>query len=263
MSGRHCKTPYEGRHRLQRVPRQRPPMRRAAALRVSRFALLGGLVAGILTSCDRTVPVPTFDTPSASQPAQPTAQPSATPDIEVVSGNVNARDALRTLKNIPVKGRAPKTGYSRDKFKHWDDADHDGCDTREEILERDAIEMTWDAKHCAAQVTIHDPYSDTDIKDRKKIDIDHIVALSDAWQKGAQQLTAVQRESFANDPLNLLAVSASQNRQKGDGDAATWLPMNRSFWCAYVSRQVAVKAKYDLWMTDAEKTRISQILQAC
>ena len=113
-----------------------------------------------------------------------------------------------------------------------------------------------------------DPYSnkliDFDIsKSSSTIDIDHVVALSNAWQTGAFQLTLEQRTNFANDPLNLLAVDFKLNRQKGDGDAATWLPPYKSYRCTYVARQVAVKAKYKLWVTTPEKTAISNLLTAC
>ena len=93
--------------------------------------------------------------------------------------------------------------------------------------------------------------------------IDHIVALSDAWQKGAQQISGEQREQLANDPLNLMAVDGPANQAKGDGDAATWLPPNKAFRCQYVARQIAVKAKYHLWVAAAEKDTMIRILQNC
>ena len=93
--------------------------------------------------------------------------------------------------------------------------------------------------------------------------IDHVVALSDAWQKGAQSMDRDRRIAFANDPLNLLAVDASMNRQKGDGDAATWLPPNKAFRCAYVARQIAVKRRYGAWVTQAEHDAIARVLSRC
>jgi hypothetical protein len=96
-----------------------------------------------------------------------------------------------------------------------------------------------------------------------EVQIDHVVALSDAWQKGAQKLSLATRTALANDPLNLLAVKGRLNSQKGDGDAATWLPPLKSYRCAYVARQVAVKAKYSLWVTVAEKAAIKGILDKC
>jgi hypothetical protein len=96
-----------------------------------------------------------------------------------------------------------------------------------------------------------------------EVQIDHSVALSDAWQKGAQKLSADARKALANDPLNLMAVKGRLNSQKGAGDAATWLPPLKSYRCAYVARQIAVKAKYSLWVTLAEKNAMASILSKC
>ena len=93
--------------------------------------------------------------------------------------------------------------------------------------------------------------------------IDHIVALSDAWQTGAQQWTLPKREAFANDPANLLAVDGSLNQEKGAGDAATWLPPNTGYRCVYVLRQVRVKAAYGLWVTRAERDAMERELGRC
>jgi hypothetical protein len=96
-----------------------------------------------------------------------------------------------------------------------------------------------------------------------EVQIDHVVALSNAWQTGAFKLSAVQRTALANDPMNLFAVKGRLNSQKGDGDAATWLPPLKSFRCAYVAQQIAVKAKYSLWVTTPEKEAMVRILSAC
>jgi len=179
--------------------------------------------------------------------------------------------ALTALNKLPVKGRAPKTGYSREEFPHWKDPDKNGCDSRNDILKRDLTKVVFkaDTNNCKVIAgKLLDPYSnkliDFDIsKSSSTIDIDHVVALSNAWQTGAFQLTLEQRTNFANDPLNLLAVDFKLNRQKGDGDAATWLPPYKSYRCTYDARQVAVKAKYKLWVTTPEKTAISNLLTAC
>ena len=112
-----------------------------------------------------------------------------------------------------------------------------------------------------------DPYTGATIRfvlgGASEIDIDHVVALSDAWQKGAARWSAGKRLAFANDPLALLAVDAGTNRSKGDGDAATWLPPNTSFRCQYVARQVAVKLKYRVWVTAAEREAMVRVLSRC
>jgi hypothetical protein len=155
------------------------------------------------------------------------------------------------------------TGYSREKFPHWIDADRDGCDTRSEIVERDAVAGTAvrNKRGCVVGAAVNDPYSGTRITEdpgpKTSVDIDHVVALGDAWKSGAAYWTDAKRRDFANDPMNLLAVSASQNRQKSDSNAASWLPANKAFRCEYVSRQVSVKKKYHLSVTPAERDAIA------
>ncbi|MBT2247464.1 HNH endonuclease [Arthrobacter sp. BHU FT2] len=192
---------------------------------------------------------------------------------DVPASSQGADRALRQLDDLPVKGRAPKTGYSRQEFgPAWSDTDHNGCDTRNDILARDLANETFKpgTNNCVvASGTLADRYTGTTIHfvrgegTSSQVQIDHIVPLSDAWQKGAQQLTADQRKELANDPLNLMAADGPTNSAKGDKDAATWLPPNKPFRCEYVSRQVEVKAKYRLWVTKAEHDAIAGILAAC
>jgi hypothetical protein len=117
--------------------------------------------------------------------------------------------------------------------------------------------------------TLHDPYLGKTIafvrgtNTSSAVQIDHVVPLSDAWQKGAQQWTTPRRTALANDLLNLLAVDGLSNQRKSDGDAATWLPPNKAYRCSYAARQIAVKAKYGLWVTGAERDALSRILAGC
>lgn len=175
-------------------------------------------------------------------------------------------EAIDALDTLEVKGRAPKTGYERSQFGNgW--ASVSGCDMRSIILARD-LESTVIDNECRVQSgVLNDPYTNTTIqfsRDRSsEVQIDHVVALSDAWQKGAQQLTRERRIELANDPLELIAVDGPANQEKGDGDAATWLPSNRQYRCAYVARQIAVKQKYQLWVTEPEKEAMTRVLAAC
>lgn len=176
---------------------------------------------------------------------------------------------ISTLNSLEVKGRAPKTGYSRAQFPHWSDLDRNGCDARNDILKRDLTEVLFKAGTRDCKVlsgVLLDPFSNkvlTFTSVKSAVDIDHVVALSNAWQTGAAYFDRNIRSQIANDPLNLLAVDAKLNRQKGDGDAATWLPPNKEFRCEYVARQVAVKVKYQLWVTEPEKAAIVKILSSC
>lgn len=181
--------------------------------------------------------------------------------------------SLKLLEGIDVKGRAPKTGYARDQFSNgWKDFDGDGCDERNGTLKRDLVDIHIKPKTQGCVVltgTFHDPYSGTTIEfirgqqTSSAVQIDHVVALSNLWQTGAQQWDVEKRKAVANDPLNLLASDGPTNASKGDGDAATWLPPNKAFRCDYVARQTQVKAKYDAWMTKAEHATIEKILTKC
>jgi hypothetical protein len=180
---------------------------------------------------------------------------------------------LSVIQAQVTKGRAAKTGYTRDQFgPAWADVDRNGCDTRNDILKRDLTNEVFKEKTNACTVlsgTLVDPFSGETINfvrgvaTSSEVQIDHTVALSNAWQTGAFKLTADQRKAFANDPLNLLAVKGRLNSQKGDGDAATWLPPLKSYRCDYVSRQIAVKMKYKLWFTAPEKEAMIRILKTC
>lgn len=185
-----------------------------------------------------------------------------------VSQSAPQGSAADALNELAVKGRAPKTGYARAQFGDgW--ASVRGCDTRNIILRRDMTDAAQNDKCQVVSGTLDDPYTGKIIEFTRgagtsdDVQIDHVVALSDAWQTGAQQLTSDRREQLANDPLELLAVDGPANQQKSDGDAATWLPSNKPFRCQYVARQVAVKKKYALWVTSAEKAAIMRVLASC
>jgi hypothetical protein len=183
--------------------------------------------------------------------------------------SVKKERAIEIIETLAVKGRAAKTGYDRSSFSHWRDPDRNGCDARNDILRRDLNNLVIKSDSNGCKVlggVLADPYSGKNIDfvfGASLVDIDHVVALSNAWQTGAFQFTSEIRLQFANDPLNLLAVSASLNRQKGDGDAATWLPPTKSYRCQYVARQIAVKKKYGLWLTKPEKVAMTTLLAKC
>ncbi len=192
---------------------------------------------------------------------------------DAVVGSAAPTSALAALAALEVKGRAPRTGYDRDLFGNgWVDTDRNGCDTRNDVLARDLTGETFKpgTRDCVVLTgTLADPYSGRTIAFQRgqgtseAVQIDHVVALSDAWQKGAQQWDAGRRTAFANDPLNLLAVDGPLNMQKGDGDAATWLPPASAYRCSYVARQVAVKVQYGVWVTQAEKNAMATVLSDC
>jgi hypothetical protein len=277
-----------------------------ASRRIGGIVAAAGLVA-LLVGTATATPTSTTTTGATSSPATPEPAPStsqeaateaALADLETAEkavaadalvgsttglldaaatetavGTAGPTTALAALAAVEVKGRAPRTGYARDNFgSGWVDTDHNGCDTRNDVLARDLADETFKpgTRNCVVLTgNLADPYSGRAIAFQRgqgtsdDVQIDHVVALSDAWQKGAQGMDAGRRTAFANDPLNLLAVDGPLNMKKGDGDAATWLPPNRAFRCLYVARQVAVKVSYGLWMTQAEKNAIATVLSSC
>lgn len=192
-----------------------------------------------------------------------------TPDATVDTSEPESRSlAMAVLETLEVKGRAAKTGYTRTQFGNgW--LNTGGCDTRNRILARDMSDAKISDDCKVLSGTLHDPYTGTSILFNRGattsalVQIDHVVALSNAWQTGAQGLSLEKRAELANDPLELLAVDGEANQKKGDGDAATWLPANKAFRCQYVARQIAVKQKYGLWVTPPEKQAMQGVLSKC
>jgi hypothetical protein len=180
--------------------------------------------------------------------------------------------AVTELGKLAVREWASHSGYSRDQFMtsgNWNKWG-DGCNTREKILGRDLDEIIYADNGCTVTSGIlHDPYTGKIIhftrgtSTSSAVQIDHVVALSNAWQTGAQNLDKSTRNQLANDDLNLLATDGPANQQKSDHDASEWLPPNRDFHCEYVARQIAVKVKYLLWVTAAEHDALQSVLATC
>lgn len=201
-------------------------------------------------------------TPAVAEKTRATP-PSATP-------HPAADSAVAILASLAIKGKSPLTGYRRvhDFGPAWADVDGNGCDTRDDVLKRDLTKITL--RGCEVETgALTDPYTRKIINFSRgettgaAVQIDHVVSLADAWQTGAQALTYTRRMDLANDPINLFAVDGPTNETKGDGDTATWLPTNKSFRCTYVAHQVAVKAAYHLWVTQAEHDAMARVLASC
>lgn len=212
--------------------------------------------------------------PTASSTAKPSPRPSATrtprPEASASKSPPRSGTALALIGTLAVKGRAQKTGYDRDRFgQAWLDTNRNGCDTRNDILGRDMSSPRFKAgtRDCVVLAgVLADPFTGKRIRfvrGSNTVDVDHVVSLSNGWQTGSFRWPIRKRAAFANDPMNLLAVDMSANRSKGDGDTATWLPQNKRFRCAYVARQVSVKAKYGLWVTPPERDAMRRILRGC
>lgn len=189
-------------------------------------------------------------------------------------GNVTGTSpTLAKLCELEVKPLDESQPYNRDEFgERWADVDGNGCDTRNDVLGRDLdrVEFKRYSPGCVVHSGIlHDPYTGTKInfikgdKTSELVQIDHVVALGNAWRTGANAWSLAQRERFANDPNNLLAVEGQANQDKGRSPADEWLPPNPKFRCTYVTKQIEVKWDWGLWVTPAEKAAMLEVLGTC
>ena len=178
-----------------------------------------------------------------------------------------------SLRELPSSLSNPIPSYSRDSFgQRWADVDRNGCDTRNDILARDLARPIFKegTRGCVVVAgTLAEPYTGEIIEFQRGADtsalvhIDHVVALADAWSAGASRWDLSERERFANDPLNLLAVDGDANQDKSAARADQWLPPDEGFRCAYVARQVAVKSTWNLSVTDSERQAMANVLASC
>lgn len=276
-----------------RTPRRRPWLRSIAA--IAGATLVGVLIAVVPQSGapDDAAAPPAPTGPSAPSPtASPSPSPSSsssspaptatptTPELELPAPSPESEvdpaappTALDAVDTLTVAGRAPMTDYDRDLFAYREvDHDRNGCDVRNDVLRRDLTDVVVreGTQGCLVETgLLTDPYTGLAIAFFRgqatsgEVQIDHVVAMGNAWAMGAQQWDEETRHRFGNDPLNLLAVDGPANQSKGAGDAATWLPPQTTFRCEYVARQVSVKVVYDLRVTDAERQAMQRVLAAC
>lgn len=227
------------------------------------------VAAWLFSSCqsgtDFIEPTPINSPSKPSIASTPNSNP--VPDVSVAPELETSTRALEVAQSLTVRGRSAATSYNRDAFgSAWKDVDRNGCDTRNDILKRDFMTTIIKANTGDCKViggTWVDPYSNesyTFYEAPSGAQIDHVVSLKNAWQMGADQWDDQKRVEFANDPLNLRVTIASLNQQKSDSNAASWLPPYKPGRCQFVATQVAVKAKWNLFVTESEKEVFISIL---
>ncbi|MFD7161342.1 HNH endonuclease family protein [Kribbella sp. NPDC059898] len=218
-------------------------------------------------------------TPGTTSPSTPRHTPATvTPSTATTPGTMTAwavtvaqvNTATGQLATLPIAARGPRVKDARDLFgTAWKDVDHTGCDQRNEALARALRNTTFgDRKHCVVvSGVLDDPYSGQSIpfhRGRSLIDIDHVVPLGHAIRVGAASWSQADREAFSGDlTLELLPVSASLNRQKGDAPPDGWLPPNKTYRCAYAVRWIAIKKKWNLTVTGVERTTLTDLIAQC
>lgn len=242
----------------------------AAGSRLDRPSTQQAAASAPATTASQTPAAPTPTPTSLSDEAVEAAGLATAGGASVVVSTASSGSALDVLATLPVQAATSLSGYSRDAFgPAWADVDKNGCDTRNDILARDLTGITRPGSCTVTAGTLTSAYSGAVVtftrgeKTSPLVQIDHVVSLADAWTTGAQTLTADQRRSLANDPLNLQAVEGTLNEAKSNLDAAGWLPPLAGYRCTFVARQIAVKNAYGLWVTPAEKAAMTSVLASC
>ncbi len=217
------------------------PSRASLALLTVAAVLLGGAKCEVTTAPSAGV---------SGDPGLPAAAPSG--------------DYAQQLAALKVAAKGSMSGYSRDRFPHWISQGND-CDTRDVVLKRDGKNVKATATCKITSGTWLSPYDNKTYTDPQQLDVDHMVPLAEAWRTGASKWTDDKRTQFANDLTRpqLLAVSLSQNRSKGDQDPSQWMPANHAYWCTYAERWIAVKAYWQLTVTQSEKAALADMLGTC
>lgn len=215
------------------------------------------LTAAACTDADDTA----ADTGTSGSPSA--SADDANPPTETDTAGTGAGDALALLAELEVAAE-DRTGYDRDLFPHWSNQG-DNCNTREAVLQRDGQDVETDDQCRATAGTWESVYDGEAWTDAADLDIDHVVPLAEAWDSGADAWGDDEREAFANDLTGpqLLAVTNSVNRAKGDKDPAEWLPPLESYHCTYAASWVEVKHSYDLSVDQAEHDALADILAGC
>jgi hypothetical protein len=189
--------------------------------------------------------------------------PTATTTTASGSGSGSGGNAETQLAKLKVATAGSMKGYSREKFPHWKSTGSN-CDVRDSVLKRDGTKVKLSGCNVVSG-TWKSLYDGKTITSPTQVDIDHMVPLANAWRSGAAAWTTAQREAFANDldDPQLVAVSASSNRSKGDQDPSTWKPTESGAWCVYAEDWIAVKTKFKLTVTTAEKSALKDMLEKC
>lgn len=230
-----------------------------------------GIDSPLPSPTESTTPAPTATpkptaTPTPTNTPKPTTTPTVAPS-PTPSPTPKGTSLLTLLSKLVVADEANAGSYLRDRFKHWVDADGDGCDTRDEVLIAEAVTAPTVSAGCALTGgSWRSAYDGITTTDPGSFDIDHLVPLKEAWVSGAYAWSDTRRESFANDlgvGYALIGVSASTNRSKADQDPAEWMPPAGSYACTYIADWIAVKVRWSLTINYTEFTTLYRYASDC
>ncbi|MFE7357442.1 HNH endonuclease family protein [Streptomyces sp. NPDC057543] len=227
------------------------------------------LVAASLTACNPSAAKtesdskPSTPATSAGAPSAPTHSPSAAPGAPADGNGLSLAEAIAKLPAADEN----RTGYKRDSFRHWIDEDSDGCSTRNEVLLAEATKKPEQGPRCTlAGGEWLSYYDEVTVTDARKLDIDHMVPLAEAWDSGASAWDADRRMRYANDlgaERSLVAVTAKTNRSKADKDPSEWMPPAVSAKCTYLADWTATKLRWKLTADDKERAALEKLAKGC
>lgn len=235
------------------------PVRLIRLIRLTIASLTGAALLAGAAACEEVPAAQPGISPSPSataldaSPARPAGPTGAGPEA-----------ARADLQALTVAASRAMKGYSRSRFPHWA-SQSGGCDTRDVVLKRDGTGVQATSTCKITSGSWYSPYDGKTFTSPQDVDIDHMVPLANAWRSGADDWTDGKRGEFANDLVRpqLIAVSATSNRAKGDQDPSLWRPPNRGFWCEYAQRWIMVKRYWGLTVTAGEKTKLLEMLEGC
>ncbi|MFD7731268.1 HNH endonuclease family protein [Kitasatospora phosalacinea] len=210
--------------------------------------------------------VPAHAASSSATTAVPGTAPLAAAGQHRAVGEQVTTTLREAIDALPVAEES-REGYERTKFRHWIDADKNGCSTRAEVLVAEAASAPFVGAKCSLSGGVWvSPYDDMVLQDAKALDVDHMVPLAEAWDSGASAWSAAERQAYANDldePRALVAVSAKSNRSKADKDVAEWLPPAADYRCTYLTDWTAVKTRWGLSVDQVEADALRRLAAAC
>ena len=196
----------------------------------------------------------------------PTAGAAPAGPAHRAAGETVSTSLWEAVDELPVADE-DRTGYERTKFRHWIDADKDGCDTRREVIIDEAVQAPEVGPRCSLTGgQWYSPYDAVTVTDAAGLDVDHMVPLAEAWDSGASAWTAAERQAYANDldePRALIAVTARSNRQKADKDPADWLPPAGDYRCTYLIDWTAIKTRWHLSVDSRERDTLQRLTAGC
>jgi len=220
--------------------------------------------ASEVTESETPMPEASESSPSRTPSSSASPSGSTSPSTQTEAKTASSLTELINSLQVAVETRA---GYNRDLFRHWIDADGDGCDTRDEVLIAESTTPVTVGSGCSLSGgTWLSPYDMVSTTNASGFDVDHFVPLAEAWDSGAANWDSATRQAFANDldfSMSLIAVTARSNRSKSDRDPAEWLPTNTAYHCEYAVAWVQVKVRWKLTIDAAEKEKLLSLANSC